>query len=69
MPDREKVIKGLTACRKTICEGCHYNASGEENVNPICFINEMISDAIELLKEQGIEIGNLTETVKNLLIA
>lgn len=52
MPDREKVIKGLTACRKTICESCPYNASGEENINPICFINEMISDALALLKEQ-----------------
>ena len=52
MPDREKVIKGLTACRKTICESCPYNASGEENINPICFINEMISDALTLLKEQ-----------------
>ena len=51
MPDREKVIKGLTACRKTACESCPYNASSGEISNPICFINEMLSDALALLKE------------------
>jgi hypothetical protein len=56
MPDREKVIKGLTACRKTFCESCPYNATDVKNTNPICLINEMLSDALDLLKEQETEL-------------
>jgi hypothetical protein len=56
MADREKVIKGLTACRKTFCESCPYNATDVKNSNPICLINEMLSDALDLLKEQEAEL-------------
>ena len=52
MPDREKVIKGLEHCRKTSCESCPYNAADVKSSNPICLINEMLSDALALLKEQ-----------------
>ena len=48
MIDREKVINGLEHCRKTSCESCPYNRS----LNQICLIVEMLSDALELLKEQ-----------------
>jgi hypothetical protein len=70
MPDREKIIKGLTACRKTFCESCPYNATDVKNTNPICLINEMLSDAIDLLKEQEAEIAFLKamqlQTVHNM---
>ena len=41
----EKVIKALETCRKTDCVNCEYNTE-------VCLIDEMISDALELLKEQ-----------------
>ena len=60
MIDREKVIKGLSACIKTDCECCPYNeAKAINSENPICFINEMLSDVLTLLKEQ--EWNMLTE--------
>ena len=55
--DKEKVIKGLEHCIKTSCENCPYNATDVNNSNPICLINEMLSDALALLKEQ--ETANL----------
>lgn len=45
MPDMEKVIKALETCRKTDCANCEYNTE-------VCLIDEIISDALELLKEQ-----------------
>ena len=60
MIDREKVIKGLTACNKTNCECCPYNEAKKINSeNPICFINEMLSDALALLKEHQEQIRQL----------
>ena len=52
MPERDKVIKGLEHCRKTSCESCPYNATDVKNSNPTCLINEMLSDALALLKRQ-----------------
>ena len=43
--DREKVIKALKTCRKTDCAKCKYNTE-------VCLIDEIISDALALLKEQ-----------------
>ena len=45
MPDREKVIKGIETCRKTDCANCEYSTE-------VCLIDEIISDALALLKEQ-----------------
>lgn len=45
--DREKVIKGLECCARTLCEDCPYCQSG------CCFINEMLTDALNLLKAQS----------------
>ena len=45
MADIEKVIKALETCRKTDCANCEYNTE-------VCLIDEMISDALALLKEQ-----------------
>lgn len=59
MMDREKVIKGLEHCRKTSCESCPYNATDVKSSNPICLIDEMLSDAIALLKEQQERIETL----------
>lgn len=58
MADREKVIKGLEYCcasEKNRCEAnsCPYWES------EICCIDEMLADALELLKEQGEEISRL----------
>ncbi len=52
MSDMETVLKGLECCRKTSCESCPYNATDVKNSNPICLINEMLSDVLALLKEQ-----------------
>ena len=65
MPERGKVIKGLEHCRKTSCESCPYNATDVKNSNPICLINEMLSDAITLLKEQGWNV--LTEDAEGVV--
>ena len=48
MPDREKVLKGLEACRKTDCINCPYFALEKK----VCLINYLLTDAIEMLKEQ-----------------
>ena len=45
MADREKVIKALETCRKTDCANCEYSTE-------VCLIDEIISDALALLKEQ-----------------
>jgi hypothetical protein len=66
MAYREKVIKGLTACRKTFCESCPYNATDVKNTNPICLINEMLSDALDLLKEQDEQIKLLEHQLETI---
>ena len=48
--DREKVIKGLSSCKKTDCINCPYNP-----IDGVCLINEMLQDALALLKEQDAE--------------
>lgn len=48
MADIEKVIKGLEACRKTDCINCSYSALETE----VCLIKSLLTDALELLKEQ-----------------
>ena len=57
MIDREKVIKGLESCRKTDCANCEYNTE-------VCLIDEIISDAIAMLKEQDDEIKELRSMVE-----
>ena len=48
MPDREKVLNGLEACRKTDCINCPYSALEKE----VCLIKYLLTDALALLKEQ-----------------
>lgn len=55
--DREKVIKGLEACRKTDCINCPYSASETE----VCLINYLLTDALALLKEQEAEIDEISD--------
>ena len=52
--DSEKVIKaleGLECCRETNCSDCPYNLTGV-NTGFICFIDDLLSDTISLIKEQ-----------------
>ena len=54
MKDRETVIKGLTACtqKDAACEGsCPYYRDGTEWGDGEC-VDEMMRDALALLKEQ-----------------
>lgn len=65
MPDRDKVIKGLEACRKTDCINCPYHA--EEARAKACLIDELLKDALTLLKEQeAIEPIIFSENIKML---
>lgn len=76
--DREKIIKGLefivtqpTGCSCAGCpmrEECDLEAEkGAEKILLPC--EECVKNALALLKEQETDIGNLNETVKNLLNA
>jgi len=51
MPDREKVIKGLEICkeRNYCCPKCPYY---DRNAEMGCHSNELMADALALLKEQ-----------------
>ena len=57
MPDMEKVVKALEACRKTDCANCEYSAEA-------CLIDEMISDALALLKEQQERIEDYEKQIE-----
>ena len=63
MSDREKVLKGLEACRKTDCINCPYSALETE----VCLVKYLLTDALALLKEQddlGTELTNAMELVR-----
>ena len=55
MPDREKVIKGLEHCLKSVCKGCPYDYVCSED--DTLTSNTMIKDVLELLKEQETDQG------------
>ena len=57
MPDMEKVVKGLEACRKTDCINCPYSALETE----VCLVKYLLTDALELLKEQEAEIDEISD--------
>lgn len=58
MADREKVIKGLTCCRKGFCFACPYNDGVDSNVD--CK-QKWADDCLELLKEQEPRVLTLNE--------
>ena len=51
MSYREKVSNGLEKCKKTLCEKCPYNYTVNDGKDDICGMNDMLNDALELLKE------------------
>lgn len=51
MPDMEKVSNGLEKCKKTLCEKCPYNYTVNDGKDDICGMDDMLNDALELLKE------------------
>lgn len=53
--DRDKVIKGLETCKKNDCSNCPYNLEAGVSNERVCLIDDLISDALVLLKEQGEE--------------
>ena len=68
MPDREKVINGLEHCTKESehicdnpCRGCTYEST-ESGVNSKC-IDELMSDALALLKEQENREQNICKEI------
>ena len=56
MADREKVIKGLECCKRkdgNECKVCPYTESE-------CCVEDMVTDALTLLKEQEEEISRIS---------
>lgn len=66
MPDREKVIKGLEICkeRNYCCPECPYY---DRDAEMGCHSNELMADALTLLKEQAEEIENLKQTAQSMM--
>ena len=69
MDKLEKVIKGFEHCKRESesiddnpCNGCPYNYDGERGEN-VCMREQLMRDAIELLKEQENEIDTLKTLV------
>ncbi len=62
MADREKIIKGLEMCRVGHCDyRCPY-----ASINVGCK-NQLLDDAMNLLKEQEEEIENLKQTAQSMM--
>lgn len=69
MADIEKVVTGLEKCiADEYCDDCPYTDDCFE-IDEKPYGEQLMRDALELLKEQETDIGNLNETVKNLLNA
>ena len=65
MPDREKVIKGLEICkeRNYCCTECPYY---DLDAAMGCHSNELMADALALLKEQEMDTEALKKSYKEL---
>lgn len=71
MPDREKVMKGLECCLVLgedmlyRCDECPYRATEDERkvIDWRCHLEELRSDALELMKGQEQEISRLKHHV------
>lgn len=63
MPDREKVIKGLEICkeRNYCCPECPYY---DRDAEMGCHSNELMAEALALLKEQEQRINFLEERLR-----
>lgn len=72
MPDRKKTIKGLECCLVSDedwfyhCDECPYRATEDERkvIDLRCHLEELRSDALELLKEQEPRVLTLEEAKK-----
>lgn len=75
MAEREKVIRGLTACNRrpidgygSDCQNCpYYDDESEDEVElpfGICNIQDMFDDALALLREQEPRILSLGEAIE-----
>lgn len=62
MPDLDKVIREIKLCTSGgPCEGCSHYGHGE---NLVGCMDELLSDALELLKEQEAKTGHWIDTTK-----
>lgn len=67
---REKVMLGLECCAKGIekCAECPYSIFTDANGNGFCLIDNMVSDALSLLKEQEARVLEYSEIEKHPLV-
>ena len=64
MPDLDKVIREIKLCTGGgPCEGCTHYGHGEDLVG--C-MDELFSDALELLKDQEARIRSLEQTIEDI---
>lgn len=65
MPDLDKVIREIKLCTSGgPCEGCSHYGHGEDDL--VGCMDELLSDALALLKEQAEKIKSLEQTIEDI---